>query len=202
MRQLDYSETYRKKLEAAILEAKFLGLPNQPSVTPRKHVGDDQLKDIYEYLLNDFYPFLYQAILPTYWGDKCQTLSSYLYARLIALGINADIVIGEVEVNGTLEFDTTLENIRKEYLADKHEGKQQIHAWITLGDDTIIDAGLPDRMIRHYRFPERYMPPIMVGRANDISEMFKARHDPLLVGADFISKTNSMNPQSLIGMFS
>lgn len=202
MNQPNYSEVYRLKLEAAILEAKNLGLPNQPSITPRKHVNDEQLRYIYEYLLNEFCPFIYQRILPTYWGDKCQTLSSYLYAKIVTLGIDADIVIGEVEVNGTLEFDTTLEKIRNEYISNKHEGKQEIHAWVTLGDDTIIDAGLPDRIIRHYQFPERYMPPIIVGRANDIYQRFKARHEPLLVGADFISKTNSINVRSLIGMFS
>lgn len=196
----NYSDTYRSKIEAAILEAERLALPNRTSISPRRAIEDARLKSLEEYLLNDFYAHLYQR-LPAYWGDKCQTLSGLLYARLVTMGFDADIVVGEVEVNGTLEFDATLENIRHEYGSTKQEGNQSLHAWVTIGDDTVIDAGLPDRMINYYRFPEKYMPPIIVGRAGFIAKRFFAKHEPLLVGTDFIAKTNTVNPRDLLSMF-
>ncbi|CAD5373589.1 conserved hypothetical protein [Rubrivivax sp. A210] len=194
---IDHSETYRAKLAAAIQEARNLGFPNATKIDPAKRISDSTLLKLQKLLNDDFYAELYRKV-PFYWGDKCQTLTSHLFAKLSSVGLEVDIVLGEVNINGTLEFDATLASLRMEYQGSLKGDNQSLHAWITIGDDTVIDAGLPDRMIRHYRFPERYMPPIMVGRANELAEKFKAKHEPLLVGTDFIAKTNSIDPRSLL----
>lgn len=192
----DYSELYREKLERAINEARTLYFPNKTRVSPTVKVDEERLSFVKDYMWQKFYPSMYK-ILPTYWGNQCQTLASHAFAHLVMHGFDADIVVGEVEVNGTLEFDATLESIRREYSGENLVGNQAIHVWVTIGDDTVIDAGLPDRMIKHYKFPENLMPPIIVGRAGKIAQDFRAKHEPLLVGTDFVAKTNSIDPLDL-----
>ncbi len=177
-------------------KSSALGLPPF-EVGLKETVDDDFLASLQGFMFENLYPHLY-GILPTYWGNSCQFLSAHIFSCLRSMGINCDIVVGEVEVNGTLECDATLENLQQEYLSEKPlSGDQLIHAWVSLGGDSIIDAGLPDRIIKNYQFPERFMPPIMVGRASDLSKKFRARHQPLLVGAEYIGKTNQINYLSM-----
>jgi hypothetical protein len=63
------------------------------------------------------------------------------------------LVVGEVNIQGNLEYDATLENIREEYRARPTDGSQRLHMWLTLGDDVIVDPGLADRLIKYYRCP-------------------------------------------------
>lgn len=191
-----WSQEYRALFDASIAEAKILGFQHTPRVSSLTKVSDQSLGEIQQFLWNDLYPILYR-MLPTYWGVHCQTLSTNIFAHLIAQGIEADIVIGEVNINGTQEYDTTLEIIRDEYKNVRDEGAQTIHAWVTIGDDIVIDAGLPDRLIKYYKIPEKYVPPIIVDRASNIDNIFRSKHVPMVVGTDFIAKTNTINPLDL-----
>lgn len=196
----EYSSTYRELTASSIKEALNLGLPNKTTIDPYKRIDNIQLKFIKDYLWYDFYPKL-AMIMPDYWGNKCQMLSCFLYARLKSIGFDADLIVGEVNINGTLEFDTTLDIIRNEWNSSTHEGDQTVHVWVSVGDDIIIDAGIPDRMIKYYKYPEEYMPSIMIGRANDLYREFMVKHHPMLVGRDFIHKTNSSDPEDLATHF-
>lgn len=188
----NYSKKYLELLRAAQDESLSTGIPFH-SLFLQEEVDNDFIAKIQRLALENLYPCLYRT-LPTYWGNSCQILSAHVYSFLKAIGVNCEVVVGEVEINGTLEFDATLENLREEYLSESlRQGGQLIHVWVSLGGDSIIDAGLPDRIIKNYRFPEDYMPPIMVGRASDLSEKFRARHQPLLVGAEFIGRTNQID---------
>lgn len=190
--QENYSKKYLELLRTAQDESLALGLPPSEAWI-NEMVEDDLLESLQVFIFENIYPHLY-SILPTYWGNSCQILSAHIFSCLKSMGINCDIVVGEVEVNGTLECDATLENLKQEFLSEQPlSGCQLIHTWVSLGGDSIIDAGLPDRVIKNYRFPEKFMPPIMVGRASDISKKFRVRHLPLLVGADYIVKTNQIN---------
>lgn len=197
-----YSEQYLELMEVAINESLALGFTNAPRVGVKENISNDILDSTQELAFDRLYPHLYN-IVPGYWGNSCQTLSTHVFAYLTSIGIRCDIVIGEVEINGTLEFDATLGNLKHEYQSPVElHGGQYLHAWVSLGGDTIIDAGLPDRIIKNYKFPEKYMPPIMVGRASEISRKFRARHQPLLIGTDFIAKTNSCNPLDILKEYS
>jgi hypothetical protein len=197
-----YSEKYLALMDIAISESLALGFMNAPRVGAAEYISNEVLESTQKLAFDRLYPDLYK-ILPRYWGNSCQTLSTHVFAYLTSIGIRCDIVIGEVEVNGTLEFDTTLSNLKHEYQSPVEiHGGQYLHAWVSLGGDTIIDAGLPDRMIKNYKFPEKYMPPIMVGRASEISRKFRAQHQPLLIGTDFLAKTNSYNPLDILKKYS
>ena len=77
-------------------------------------------------------------------------------------GFDADIVIGEVDVMGNFEYEATLENIRKDYLNPDLNNPQPIHAWVTVGDDVIIDAGLSARLVKYYKMPPHQDPKIII----------------------------------------
>ncbi|MYN28607.1 hypothetical protein [Duganella levis] len=193
----DYSVSYRAQLTAAISESKKLGFNRPLFISERLAVADETLAATAKFL-NQFSGFL-DTVVPGYWGNSCQTLSTNIFAQLNGRGIAADIVLGNVIINGTDEFDTTLKILQNEYFAeDDLIGHQQVHAWVTLGDDTIVDAALPPRLAKHYNAPGHFNDMIFINRAATLSSRFKVRYQPILVGTEFFAKTNPPDPMDLL----
>lgn len=192
----NYSKKYLELLKLAQNESASAGVAFSNQLF-QAEVCDSFIDNVQRLAFEVLYPHLY-GVLPAYWGNSCQILSAHVYSFLKAIGVDCEVVVGEVEINGTLEFDATLENLREEYLSESlPQGGQLIHVWVSIGEDSIVDTGLPDRIIKNYRFPENHMPPILVGRASDLSERFRARHQPLLVGAEFVGKTNQIDLEKM-----
>ncbi|RYG88208.1 MAG: hypothetical protein EON58_20160 [Alphaproteobacteria bacterium] len=185
---------------ASVEEAKHLGLAPMPKIDAYRSVSEDDVAAIRE-LCNREYLSRLKGLIPGYWGASCQTLATHLLAWLQIAGYEADLVVGEVNIHGNLEYETTLENIREEYRTRPNEGSQRLHMWITLGDDVIVDPGIADRLIKYYRVPEYAIDPIPVHRADQFGTMYGAHHCPMLVGADFAAKTNSVNPFDLLEVY-
>lgn len=81
-------------------------------------------------------------------------------------GIDANIVLGNVILNTTDEFEVTLEGLHAEVNSTVELGEvQQVHAWISLGAETIVDAALPPRLARHYKAPQHFNDMMFIGRA-------------------------------------
>lgn len=193
----DYSNSYRKQLSNAILESRRLGFTRPPLISEKISIPDDTLR-ITTGLMNDLSVRL-DAVLPSYWGNSCQTLSTNIFAHLNLQGIAADIILGNVIINGTDEFETTLESLQEEVRATKPLiGSQAVHAWVSLGDDTIIDAALPPRLFKHYEAPPKFNDMIFIGRASEMSSRYKVRYQPILVGTEFFAKTNPPDPMDLL----
>lgn len=195
-----HSDVYRHMLGAAVKEAEQLGLTPLPTVGDYRSLPNDAVETVRELCNREYLPRL-KTIIPGYWGASCQTLTTHLFAWLRIAGYDADLVVGEVNIQGNLEYDATLENIREEYREHPTDGSQRLHMWLTLGDDVIVDPGLPDRLIKYYRVPERVLDPILVGRADEFGTRLAVHHWPMLVGADFAAKTNSVNPFELLDMY-
>lgn len=196
-----HSDEYRRMLGAAVKEAEQLGLTPLPTVGDYRSLSDDAVATVRELCNREYLPRL-QSLIPGYWGASCQTLTTHLFAWLRIAGYDADLVVGEVNIQGNLEYDATLENIREEYSMRPTEGSQRLHMWLTLGDDIIVDPGLADRLMKYYRVPERVLDPILVGRADEFGTRLAVHHWPMLVGADFAAETNSVNPFDLLDMYS
>ena len=193
----DYSTEYRIRFNQAVAESRNLGFTRDPFVSEASTVGGDVLKSV-SLLLGRFSGHL-DMICPGYWGNSCQTLSTNIFAFLNAQGIPADIVIGNVIINGTDEFDTTPELIREEVTGTRPaEGPQSIHAWISVGDDTIIDAALPPRLAKYYGAPPKFNDMILIGRASEFSVRHHLRYQPMVVGTEFFAKTNPPDPIELL----
>lgn len=193
----DYSKSYREQLSTAILESRKLGFTRDPLISEQTSVSDDTL-GITRDLMNGI-SGIFDYILPGYWGNSCQTLSAYIFAHMNHQGIEANIILGNVIINGTDEFEATLESLRAEvHTAEPLAGHQAVHAWVSLGDDTIIDAALPPRLVKHYNAPPHFNDMILIGRASEMSARFKLRYQPILVGTEFFSRTNPPDPMDLL----
>ena len=195
-----HSVEYRRLLKAAVNEAEQLGLTPLPNVDAYSNVSDDVVESIRELCNNEYLPRL-KRMFPGYWGASCQNLATHLFAWLRIAGFDVDLVVGEVNIQGNLEYDATLENIRDEYRVRLTEGSQRLHMWLTLGDDVIVDPGLAHRLIKYYRVPEHVLNPVLVHRADEFGTRLAVHHWPMLVGADFATKTNSVGPFDLIDMY-
>jgi hypothetical protein len=195
--QSNYSNEYRVRFSQALTESAKLGFSRKCLVSERAAIGNDVLRSVSN-LLSGFSSHL-DMICPGYWGNSCQTLSTNIFAYLNSNGIRADIVIGEVNINGTDEFDTTLDLVRDEVWRDKPlDGPQSIHAWISLGDDTIVDAALPARLVKYYAAPAHFDDMIFIGRAGEFVSKYEIRYQPILVGTEFFAKTNPPDPMDLL----
>lgn len=194
---MDFSNLYREQLATAILEAGKLGFIRPAIISPDEEVPTGILRTTSQLIghLSGYF----DRVLPTYWGNSCQTLSTNIFAHLNARGIPANIVLGNVIVNGTDEFETTLESLQQEVRATEPlEGEQHVHAWISLGDDTVVDAALPPRLARLYNAPPEFEDMIFIGRAAEMVARYRCQYIPLLVGTEFFAKTNPPDPMELL----
>jgi hypothetical protein len=194
----DYTESYLDQLSKSFERSRELGFGDSPRVDTNDRMSDSTLAELQGLIYEEVYPLL-KGQFHFYWGNSCQLLSAHAFAVLVAWGYKAEIIIGEVDVNGTLEFDTAIESLVVEMRETEQSSQgQEVHVWVSLGADIIVDCGLPDRMIKNYKVPERYMPPIMIDRASNLSRKFRARHMPMLIGDSFLAKTNELDTHELV----
>lgn len=192
-----YTEVYCGMLIKAISESAKLGFTRPTLISPDAQIDDAVLRASSE-LLGELSSFL-DMVVPGYWGNSCQTLSSNIFAHLNNQGIAANIILGNVLVGATDEFETTLESLQEEVrAAEPLQGQQKVHAWISLGGDTIIDAALPPRLVRHYKAPEHFNDMIFIGRAAEMVARYKVKYQPILVGTEFFARTNPPDPMNLL----
>ncbi len=192
-----YTDVYRGMLSKAISESAKLGFTRPSIITSEAQIADSVLRATSE-LLGELSGFL-SRIVPGYWGNSCQTLSTNIFAHLNNQGIAANIVLGNVLVGATDEFETTLESLHEEVRATEHlKGEQKVHAWISLGGDTIVDAALPPRLVRHYKAPEHFNDMMFIGRAAEMVARYNIKYQPILVGTEFFAKTNPPDPMNLL----
>ena len=194
----DYTESYLDQLSDSFERSRALGFGDSPRVRTNERMPDAALAELQSLIYEEVFPLLKEQF-HFYWGNSCQLLSAHAFAILVAKGYKAEIIIGEVDVNGTLEFYTSIDSLVAEMKAIEQScSGQEIHVWVSLGADIIVDCGLPDRMIKNYKFPERYMPPIMIDRSSNLSSKFRARHLPMVIGDSFLAKTNEIDTAELV----
>lgn len=193
----NYTEKYLSLFTAAMLESLNLGFTRPAFVSARDVIPDDVLRNTAA-ILTDFSEFL-SSVQPGYWGNACQTLSTNIFAYLNANGIHAEIVIGNVFIRHINEFGTTLDTLKAELSADApRTDSQSLHVWVSLGGDTIVDAAMPPRLVANYRAPERFNDTIFIARASQLASVLRLKYHPLLVGSEFIARTNSQDPLEFI----
>lgn len=195
-----HSDEYRRMLTTAVEEAGQLGLNPLPTIDPYRRLSEEDVEKVRE-LCNGIFLARLKKLIPGYWGASCQTLTTHLFAWLKIAGYEADLIVGEVNIQSNLEYGANLEEIREEYRTRPTEGSQRLHMWISLGDDVIVDPGIADRLIKYYRVPEYAVDPIPVYRADQFGTGYGAHHWPMLVGADFAAKTNSLSPFELLDLY-
>lgn len=192
-----WSDQYRKYTEEAIVLADRLGAPNRSRISPNRRVSDAEIETARNVIYDELFDQL-ESWHPGYWGTSCQSLATMIFAHLAARGFEVDMVVGEVEIQGNNEYDATLESIINDYESPVTSKPQNIHVWVSLGDDVIIDAGLSARLVKYYRMSPERDPGVVVERADWLSEGWHSKHIPMFVGTDYISKTNRIKPLNIL----
>lgn len=190
---MNYSNEYKRLFENAVAAGASIGLKRKPMVTADQPVEQGKLEEVRDWMA-DFSDHL-NLLIPGYWGNSCQTLSAQIFAFLNAEGVAAEIILGNVIINDTDAFGTTLDSLKSEYLAKEAlTGPQALHAWVSIGEDTIIDAALPPRLVKHFGFPTEMDGRILTARASLFAEKLGILYEPIIVGAEYFAKTNPPDP--------
>ncbi|ENW06970.1 hypothetical protein [Acinetobacter beijerinckii] len=188
---------YLEKIKSAIGFSQELGLKNLV-LTPieDQYTNKEELENLLKIVNGHLFDFIEQrfAVYP-YWGDMCLDLNAHAFMYLHALGYNVDMVFGNVNVNNSPEdeFNVTKESLKDEYINRITQGNQDLHAWVNVGGEIILDFALMPRLIKNYDYPREFGDVICF--TTDILEKnYKLIYKPILVGSDFFATTNSYNP--------
>ncbi len=185
---LQQSINFSKKLEIPNLQWNSIDFKYQTEGEMREivRVVHGELFDVVEYIFTN-YPYL---------GNFCLDLASIAFMFLSAKGYDVEMIYGNVNVNNSPddEFDTTSESLKYEYENKINEGEQDIHAWVGLGGNIIVDFGLPDRLKKNYLYPHDVLS--CVGDIEFYEERLKVKYKPMLTGTDFFKTTNAYDPLS------
>lgn len=148
--------------------------------------------ELFDFIEANFYKF-------SYWGNMCLDLSVATYCFLRAKGYDAELIYGNLNVNGSPddEFDATIDSLSHEFINKINEGEQNIHAWVGLGGNIIIDFALMPRLIKNYEYPSN-LGDVILGPASYLLDKYKLNYKPILVGSGFFKETNAFDPQNFL----
>ena len=193
---MNATERYLGLLEESLNFAKELGLENlQWDSIETKYQGKDDIQEIVNIVQGELFDFIEDFFkFHPYLGNMCLDLTAITFMYLRAKGFDAEIVYGNVNINNSPEdeWDTTPTFLKNEYVNKVNTGEQDVHAWVGLGGDIIIDFALPERLWKNYEYPREINFPI--GRADFFENSLKVKYKPMLVGSDFFKQTNRYDP--------
>lgn len=175
------------KNQSAVAFTKSLNLGLAPKLDFKKPVTGQLVKDIIAMCNGEIFPFLLNRFGNGYWGQQCLNIAPQVFMMLQHIGLNCELVFGEVSIAGTGEFDTTLSVLLNE-LEAPNEGGFAIHVWIQVGKDFIIDPTVAARINKYYssNFPPHS---IIAGASKKLLKELQLDYQPMLMGAEYLTKT-------------
>lgn len=189
------SGLYRSKLVKARDCANANNIRNNSNLNLIETVCDVDLQAV-KSLIQSFLTEDMSRSIIGYWGDRCIDISANIYVFLRKHGIPCEIIFGDIEIDEVRKYGVKVEPLIEEHRKEKREGAQIIHAWITIGDDIIIDGSLFDMTVSDLNWPMNWNSRIVVTRASEIYLMKQIQYIPMFLGAGFLSSTNVF-PSSL-----
>ena len=131
--------------------------------------------------------------LKNYLGNSCLNIAATSFAYLKALDLDVEMIYGDVNVNDFPddEFETSPDLLEHEYKNRINKGVQDIHAWVGIGKNLIVDFALPYRLMKNNNFPQHYL--FEVGTAKHY-EKHLVKYKPMITGTDFFKQTNAYDP--------
>ncbi|MHA3078799.1 hypothetical protein [Acinetobacter sp. ANC 5502] len=197
MNELNYKEMVGNAISNAIeLELENVNWKK----FEHKYQDEKSAKEIFDLVNGELFDYIesnFQHL--QYWGNSCLDLAVATFCFLKFKGYDAEIIYGNVNINGSQqdEFDVTKEYLFHEYKNKVNEGEQDIHAWVGLGGNIIIDFSLMDRLIKLYKYPSN-LGSVICGPAEFYEEKLKLIYKPILIGTDFFKVTNSYDPLDVL----
>jgi hypothetical protein len=178
-------QDYKELSFAAFERSEEAGL--EPKLNFKKAITEELTKGLDDLCCNQLGLFLLEQFGDGYWGNECLNIAPQMFAALQHLGFDCDLVYGEVAINGTDEFDTTLTGLLEEFKSPK-DGAFAIHVWLQIGKDLIVDPTIAARINKYYS--SQYPPhKIIVGKSKKLLKELRLDYKPMLIGAKFVTKT-------------
>lgn len=142
---------------------------------------------------------LWRTSMPKYLGNQCMEVTTRLYGLLNSRGIKADIVIGSVSIEQSQIFHCDVSYLRAiaTQLVDE-TSPIDLHAWITLGGDSVIDFALPSKLARNHGAPTDLMNEGFCADATGMAKHMGLYYEPMLVGSQYLALVNSADPHDLL----
>lgn len=149
-------------------------------------------------LVHDKY-HLWRKSMPEYLGNQCMEVTTRLYGLLNSQDFKADIVIGSVRTEQTQFFNCDVPYLRDIATQPIDETTPiDLHAWITLGGDTVIDFALPSKLARNHGAPPDLFNQGFCADATGMAKHMKLFYEPMLVGSQYLALVNSADPHALL----
>ncbi|ENM1126653.1 TPA: hypothetical protein ACMDSJ_004518 [Vibrio parahaemolyticus] len=166
---------------------RSLKLGLEPKLNYKKAITGVFTQNLSNLCKYELVPFLLQQFGNGYWGQQCLNIAPQTFMFLQHLGIDCELVYGEVSINGTDEFDTDYDELVKE-LENPGNAGFAIHVWIQIGKDFIIDPTVAARINKYYseQFPAHQ---IVFGKSKKLLKDLKLDYKPMLAGAMYVTKT-------------
>ena len=177
---------YTRMLKNALNESKLLEL--NPRIFIEEKLSSMEKLKINNLCENDLLNHLVYNYSNYDWSIICWNIALESFKLLQHFGIKSEIVIGEVNINGTDEYDTNLESLKNELLKGASQDTIPIHLWVQVADNYIIDATMSAKLKKYY-IKDYPFPSIVHGSANELYNKLRLQYKPMLVGAKFIEKT-------------
>lgn len=141
----------------------------------------------------------WRGSMPSYLGNQCMEVTTRLYGLLNSVGIAADIVIGSVSTEQTRFFGCDVAYLRDLASQAVDEAAPiDLHAWITLGGDSVIDFALPSKLARSHGAPSHLMDEGFCADATGMAKHMELYYEPMLVGSQYLALVNSVDPHELL----
>lgn len=183
---MDLNMTYRNKIK--LVEKRSLELGLDPRLDFKLQITTKNIATLQGMCERDIIQFLFTHFPAGYWGTQCLNIVPQTFAYLQYLQIPCELIFGEVNINGTDEFDTTLEGLITEYMKGYSGTGFAVHVWINVGKDYIIDPTISSRLNKYYNpnFPQNK---VINGKASNLEKKMKLRYEPMLAGIKYLDVT-------------
>ncbi len=176
---------YSQELDVAIDRSRKIGMLSDRWTDLPAKIDKDELSKVNLILRRVIAPGLVESFGP-YLGDRCADTSANIFAFLRSIGISCDVVIGDVKIHGQSEYNTEFNYVVNEYKKTNQDGNLKLHIWVSMGGDSVIDFSIMDRLRRKgHEIGDR----LVVASNRDLGEV-GLEYIPMLVGADYLMKTN------------
>ncbi len=171
---------YAKKIEQAFHNSTELGL--SPKQLKHRDIDKSDFDELFK-VIDSIQPILnYDHI-----EGACIYVHSILCKEFAKIGYLSELVFGDVLVNGVPHIECSLDVLKKQ-VHDGHSTKKQlVHCWLLLESGHVFDATLFRDLTNGQQAAELY------GYGSTTIQDNKFEYMPMLMGSDFIKRTNPID---------
>jgi len=174
-------EQHVMRLELALSQSDSLGLS---SLIPNYRVLTSQDMEALFNIIDSVQPKLNYDHM----SGACLYIHSHLKEAFAQHGYKSELVFGDVLVNGQPHMGCDLSMLKEQLNCGISTTSQKVHCWLLLESGLFFDASLFRDITNGVYAAELY------GFGKTGLDGFSFEYQPILLGADFITKTNP-NPK-------